>query len=120
MQRINISDGINLGYIHQTKFKTNFFKVCFCIDLEREYTTKLSLLAGVLMRASKNYPSISAINNRLDYLYDMNVSSGTFKRGERLYLSYECDFIKNEFLPAGGENLLSEALVEERHLLLYG
>ena len=37
MQRINISDGINLGYIHQTKFKTNFFKVCFCIDLEKEY-----------------------------------------------------------------------------------
>ena len=62
------------------------------------------------MRASKNYPSISAINNRLDYLYDMNVSSGTFKRGERLYFSYECDFIKNEFLPEGSENLLSEAL----------
>ena len=117
MQRINISDGINLGYIHQTKFKTNFFKVCFCIDLEREYTTKLSLLSGVLMRASKNYPSISAINNRLDYLYDMNVSSGTFKRGERLFFSYECDFIKNEFLPDGGENLLSEALCMFRELV---
>ena len=117
MQRINVSDGINLGYIHQTKFKTNFFKVCFCIDLEREYTTKLSLLAGVLMRASKNYPGISEINNRLDYLYDMNVSSGTYKRGERLYLSYECDFIKNEFLPDAGENLLSEALGMFRELV---
>ena len=48
MQRINISDGVELGYIKQTKFKTNFFRVCFCIDLEREYTTKLSLLSGVL------------------------------------------------------------------------
>ncbi len=110
MQRINISDGLALGYINQTKFKTNFFKVCFCIDLEREYTTKLSLLSGVLMRASKNYPGISEINNRLDYLYDMNVSSGTFKRGERLFFSYECDFLKNEFVPEGSENLLSEAL----------
>lgn len=117
MQRITISDGINLGYIKETKFKTNFFKVCFCIDLEREYTTKLSLLAGVLMRASKNYPGISEINNRLDYLYDMNVSSGTYKRGERLFFSYECDFIKNEFLPDAGENLLSEALGMFRELV---
>ncbi|MBR2021527.1 MAG: insulinase family protein, partial [Clostridia bacterium] len=117
MQRIKISDGINLGYIEQAKFKTNFFKVCFCIDLEREYTTKLSLLAGVLMRASKNYPGISEINNRLDYLYDMNVSSGTYKRGERLFFSYECDFIKNEFLPDAGENLLSEALGMFRELV---
>ena len=110
MQKISISDGINLGYINETKFKTNFFKVCFCIDLEREYTTNLSLLSGVLMRASKNYPGISEINNRLDYLYDMNVSCGTYKRGERLFLSYECDFLKNEFLPDASENLLSEAL----------
>lgn len=109
MQRINISDGINLGYIEKTKFKTNFFKVCFCMNLEKGVPTNLSLLAGVLMRASKNYPGISEINNRLDYLYDMNVSSGTYKRGEKLYFSYECDFIKDEFLP-DGEKLLSEAL----------
>ena len=110
MQRINISDRINLGYIHQSKFKTNFFKVCFCVDLQKKVNTNLSLLSGVLMRASKNYPGISFINNRLDYLYDMNVSSGTYKRGERLYFSYECDFIKNEFLPDASENLLSEAI----------
>ena len=109
MKRINISDGINLGYIEKTKFKTNFFKVCFCMNLEKGVPTNLSLLAGVLMRASKNYPGISEINNRLDYLYDMNVSSGTYKRGERLYLSYECDFIRDEFLP-DGEKLLSEAV----------
>ena len=66
MQRINIGEGINLGYIQKTKFKTNFFKVCFCMNLEKGVPTNLSLLAGVLMRASKNYPSISAINNRLD------------------------------------------------------
>lgn len=108
MQRINIGEGINLGYIQKTKFKTNFFKVCFCMNLEKGVPTNLSLLAGVLMRASKNYPSISAINNRLDYLYDMNVSSGTYKRGEKLYLSYECDFIRDEFLP-DGEKLLDEA-----------
>ena len=109
MQRMDIYHGINFGYIEKKKFKTNFFKVCFCMNLDEPVPTKLSLLAGVLMRASKNYPSISSINNRLDYLYDMNVSSGTYKRGEKLYFSYECDFIKDEFLP-DGEKLLDKAL----------
>ena len=116
LQRIELCDGISFGYLEQTKFKTNFFKVCFVIDLDREYTTKLSLLSGVLVRASKSYPGISEINNRLDYLYDMNVSTGTYKRGERLYFSYECDFIKDEFLP-DGEKLLSEALEMFRELI---
>ena len=116
IQRIDICDGISFGYLKQTKFKTNFFKVCFVIDLDREYTTKLSLLSGVLVRASKNYPGISEINNRLDYLYDMNVSTGTYKRGERLYFSYECDFIKDEFLP-DGEKLLLEALEMFKELI---
>ena len=116
MQRINICEGINLGYVHKKKFKTNFFKVCFCMNLEKQVPTRLSLVAGILMRASKNYPSISEINNRLDYLYDMNVSSGTYKRGEKLYFSYECDFIKDEFLP-DGEKLLTEALEMFKELI---
>lgn len=110
MQRIVKDCGISFSYLPMTKFKTNYFEVCFVIDLEREYTTKLSLLSGVLSRASKNYPGIAEINNRLDYLYDMNVSMRSFKRGERLVLSYECDFLKNEFLPDAGENLLAEAV----------
>lgn len=117
MQRITGNDGINFSYLPMSKFKTNYFEVCFVVDLEREYTTKLSLLAGVLLRASKNYPGISEINNRLDYLYDMNVSMRSFKRGERLVLSYECDFLKNDFLPDAGENLLSEAVEMFRELV---
>ncbi len=110
MQRIGIADGINFGYLPQTKFKTNFFEVCFVLDLEKEYTTKLSLLSGVLLRASKRYPGIAEINNRLDYLYDMNVSMRTFKRGERLILCYECDYLRDSFLPDKDEKLTDKAI----------
>ena len=117
MQRIKISDGLNFNYEKMDKFKTNFFEVCFVLDLERENTTKLSLLSGVLTRASEHYPSVAKINDRCDYLYDMNVSMRTFNRGERLILSYECDFLKNEFLPEGSEDLLCEAVEMFRELV---
>ncbi len=110
MTRHDIAGMAKLTFVPQTKFKTNFFQVCFVLDLDREYTTKLNLLGGVLLRASKNYPGIAQINNRLDYLYDMTVSTHCFKRGERLIYSYECDFIRDAFLPDGEENLLHEAV----------
>lgn len=110
MQRITKENGISFSYIPNDKFKTNYFQVCFICDLDRKNTTNLSLLSGVLLRASEKYPSIAKISDRLDYLYDMNVSLNSFKRGERLVLAYDCDFIKNEFLPSGEENLLLEAL----------
>lgn len=110
MQRITKENGISFSYIPNDKFKTNYFQVCFICDLDRKNTTNLSLLSGVLLRASEKYPSIAKISDRLDYLYDMNVSLHSFKRGERLVLAYDCDFIKNEYLPSGGENLLCEAL----------
>ncbi len=118
MQRINISEKINLGYIPKNKFKTNFFKVSFAIDLDRKHTTNLSLLSAVLVRATKNYPTIADITNRLDYLYDMNISSSVYRRGERLILDYDCDFIRPEFVPAEGENLLDEALDMFEEILL--
>jgi len=117
MTRHDISGGAKLTFVPETKFKTNFFQVCFVIDLERAYTTKLNLLGGVLLRATKNYPGIAEINNRLDYLYDMTVSTHCFKRGERLIYSYECDFIRDEFLPDKGENLLCEAVEMFREIL---
>lgn len=110
MQRIKISDGLSFNYEKMDKCKTNFFEVCFVTDLEKANTTKLSLLAGILTRASEHYPSVAKINDRCDYLYDMNVSLRTFNKGERLILSYECDFIKNEFLPHNSEDLLKEAV----------
>ncbi len=110
MQRCEISEGVNFNFMRQTKFKTNFFQVCFVTDLDRKYTTKLNLLGGVLLRASKNYPGIDKINNRLDYLYDMTVSTHCYKRGERLIYSYECDYIRDDFLPRGDENLTDEAV----------
>ena len=117
MLRIKLSDGIHFNMLPESKFKTNFFQVSFVLDLERCNTTKLSLLTGVLFRASEKYPDVAAINNRLDYLYDTNASCSTYKRGERIIFCYESDFLKNDYVPAGSENLLLEAIDMFRQLI---
>ncbi len=117
MQRIKISDGIHFNMLPQSKFKTNFFQVAFVTDLERKNTTPLSLLSGLLLRASEKYPDIAAISNRLDYLYDMSASAHTYKKGERLVFCYQSDFLKDEYVPKGSENLLEEAVEMFRQLM---
>ena len=117
MQRIRIADGIHFNMLPETKFKTNFFQVSFVTDLERQNTTNMSLLTGVLFKASEKQPDVAAINNRLDYLYDTNASCYTYKRGERIVFCYESDFIKNDYVPAGSENLLVEAIDMFRQLI---
>lgn len=117
MQRIKLAEGIYFNMLPETKFKTNFFQVSFVTDLERENTTKLSLLTGVLFRACEKYPDVAAINNRLDYLYDTNAACYAYKRGERIVFCYESDFIKNDYVPKGSENLLEEAVDMFRQLI---
>jgi len=103
--------------IPQTKFKTNFFQVAFVMNLERKNTTPMSLLTGILFRASEKYPDIAAINNRLDYLYDTSACIHTYKRGERIVFCYESEFLKNDYVPKGSENLLTEAVEMFRQLV---
>ena len=118
MQRIKLSEGIHFNMLERKKFKTNFFQVNFVMNLERENTTKLSLLTGILFKGSEKYPDVCAINNRLDYLYDTNASLYTYKKGERLVLCYESDFLKNEYVPKDSEDLLAEAVEMFRQLVL--
>ncbi len=118
MQRFELAKGIHFNMLPQTKFKTNFFQVSFVLNLERKNTTMLSLLTGVLMRGCSKYPDVASINNRLDYLYDTNASLVTYKRGERIVLCYESDFLKDDYVPEGSEKLLCESIDMFRQIVL--
>lgn len=109
MQRINIADGVTLNIIPSEKFKTNFLNVSFVVPLERENVTNAALLSRVLCRATSKNPSMSDISKKLEYLYDMSLSMRSFKRGEKLILAYDSDFLKNEYIP-DGEDMTKSAV----------
>lgn len=109
MRRIKIADGVFLSFLPSDKFKTNFLSVNFIAELSQENATGTALLSRVLTRASGNYPTTALLSQKLQYYYDMTQSVSSYKRGEKLIVSYTSDFLKNEYLPETGENLVCAA-----------
>ena len=110
MRRIKIADGVHLSFLQSDKFKTNYFSVNFLCELSNENATGTALLSRVLTRASKNYPTTALLSQRLQYLYDMSLGISSYKRGEKLVVSYSSDFLKNAYLPEASEDLVMSAL----------
>ncbi len=110
MQTLNISPLVNMHILESDKFKTNFLSVNFIIGLEKSTVTNASLLVRVLQRATKKYPSVALISERLEYIYDMSVSTRSYKNGEKLIISYDSDFLKDLFLPSSDEDLVESAV----------
>lgn len=110
MQTFNINEGLSLHVCESSKFKTNYLNVSFVLPLKKETVTNAALLLRVLSRGTQKYPSMALISQRLDYLYDMTMSFRSHKIGERLVLSFDSDFLKNEYLPDDSTDLVSEAI----------
>ena len=118
MQRYSIADGVYLNVIPSVKFKTNFLSVNFLLSLTEKNATGTSALLRVLLRSCKKYPSTASLASRLEYLYDMSASMRNYKRGETLITSYESEFLKDDYIPEGTENMLSEAVGTFRDIVL--
>ncbi len=107
MRRMKIADGVYLSFLPSDKFKTNFLSVNFITELSSENATGTAMLSRVLTRASKNYPTTALLSQKLQYYYDMTQSISSYKRGEKLIVSYTSDFLKNAYLPEKDEDLVS-------------
>ena len=97
MIKEKIYDRITLNISKSEKFKTNFLSFFFSVPLENEYAAEYSLIPKVLLRGSKNYPDMQAVNKRLDYLYGAHVTATVFKRGERQVIGVFSSCLCNEY-----------------------
>ncbi len=66
---------------------------------QKPYMT--SLLLSVLLRGTKSYPTISAINRRLDYLFGTELSVRNFYRGDAQVFGLCANILGKEYLPDG-------------------
>jgi len=110
MRRIKIADKVHISFLPSDKFKTNFLSVNFITELTSQNATGTALLSRVLTRASKNYPTTALLSQKLQYYYDMTQSISSYKRGEKLIVSYTSDFLKNAYLPEKDEDLVSASV----------
>ncbi|MFI3227210.1 MAG: pitrilysin family protein [Clostridia bacterium] len=106
MNKIKISDGVNLTSISTNKFSTECLSLTFLRPINTIDPSFMAILPHILLSGSKNYPSIELISKKLDYLYGAKIEPIIRKKGEFLCMSFVCDVIDSKFV--NNENLLKE------------
>jgi len=110
INRINIGNGIYINFVESDKFKTNHIGISIISRLDNSLkASKNALLAKVLKRGSKNYPTMADINKRLNYLYAAKISAGVYKIGEAQIIGLSADMLENKYA-LDGTNILDETI----------
>lgn len=105
----SVTDALTLRVCRTEKFKAGMLSVSAVLPIERDSVCKTSLLLSVLRRGTEKYPSLEALNRRLDYLYGTELSIRNFYRGDAQIIGFSAELLDAAYLPAG-EDTMGEVL----------
>ena len=112
-----ISENIKLSSIRTDKFKTGTLTFSLYMPLtERDYLLGL-VLAGVMRRGTKDYPSMTSINRRLDELYATTVDVQCVIHGNVMSFIISAELLENRFVPDGTDILYETSKLMSQILL---
>ncbi len=94
---IKIAEGVKVNYIETEKFKTNYISVNFITQMRKESAHLNTLVSRVLVHGSKNFPSQSAIEKRLQYLYAGSISRRTNNIGKYQIFGVCADMLNDRY-----------------------
>ncbi len=110
---LRLSPTLSLRLCQTQKFKTEMLSLSAALPIVGQKPYMTSLLLSVLLRGTRSYPDISAINRRLDYLFGTELSVRNFYRGDAQVLGLCTNVLGKEYLPDGTaerETLLCEVV----------
>ena len=105
----SVSDALTLRVCRTEKFKAGMLSISAILPIERDKVPLTSLLLSVLKRGTEKYPTMEAINRRLDYLFGTDIALRNFYRGDCQVIGVSIDFVEESYLPEG-KGLLADAL----------
>lgn len=120
MERYTLKNQIAVNIIETDRFKTEMLSVNLIVPLEKQTAAANTLLLRVLKQGSANYPSLAAINTRLDDLYATGIGTRNYKRGDLQILGFSADILNNAYIPDGTDvlggaiDMLCELLLRPR------
>ena len=98
------------------------------LPIQRENVWLTSLLLSVLRRGTVKYPTLEALNRRLDFLYGTELSIRNFYRGDNQIIGFSAELLDRSYLPRGEDllpavaqimdEILFHPLLDENGLLL--
>ena len=121
------NDALTLRVLKTDKFKAGMLSLSAFLPIDRDSAYLTSLLFSVLMRGTEKYPSLEAINRRLDYLYGTDLVLRNFYRGDLQIVGFAAELLDTAYLPDGDstadvlevvEQILFHPLRDENGLLL--
>lgn len=107
LNKIRITDGVNLCYIPDDKYKTVSVSMCLHRPAVRGEVTVNALLANVLRSATANYPTLKDINRHLESLYGTAYDITVSRKGGTQTISATFGVIDERI---AGENVLPDVL----------
>ena len=92
-----LSGGAMLHTIADEKYKTEYLSVFLSLPLTSENATYASLVARILQRGSKSYPTMKSLSRALDDNYAATLGASAFKCGEREVFAITLTTIKERY-----------------------
>ena len=117
-QTISVTPSMTLHAIRNDRHKTGVLTFTLPSPLSAQSTAYHILLAGIMRRGTQKYPSIAAINRRLDDLYATDVEVRSTKIGKNLFLTITAEMLDNRYVPTD-EDLLDGVLEVIADLLFH-
>ena len=102
----SVNGATRLRVIHTDKFKTGMLSASAVLPIQREDVWLTSLLLSVLRRGTVKYPTLEALNRRLDFLYGTELSVRNFYRGDNRVIGFSAELLDAAYL-SDGEDILS-------------
>lgn len=113
----SVAPGLSLSHIETHKFKTGILTFTIPFSLSRENLVYNTLLPGVLRQGTESYPTMAALNRRLDELYATCIEIRGRRLGKNLTLTLSAELLDDEYAPEGA-NIL-EGVLRLIHEILY-
>lgn len=113
-----VAPNLTVRVCQTEKLKAGMISLSVVLPIQRDQTHLTSLLLSVLHRGTQKYPSIAALNRRLDYLFGTEISVRNYYRGDKHVIGIAADLLGEEYLPVdSGINLMEEVLGVMREIL---
>lgn len=115
-----LSDSITLRTVATDAFKSETISFLLAFPIEADRSPRRTLLFSLLKRGSEKYPTLRALNRRLDELYAAGIEIRNERRGDRHVLGFSAEMLNDRYVPAGSEvldgtvELVSQMLLHPR------
>ena len=100
-----LMSGVTLSVYPTDRFKVGLLSLSLLLPLEREQSHIRTLLFSVLRRGNEAYPTLEAINRRLDELYATPYRVRNRELGQYQCLGFSADLLGERYLPEGTDLL---------------